>query len=100
MVWNVKLCEDWMCIMNNGKGKCTHEGVILGRDPCLGWREPGGEWLLKYNLGEYKKYLKGEREDSPMELRVPIPLTPPSEPTPTDEGQRTLDVFVDGEERN
>jgi len=80
-----------MCIVNDGKGMCTHEGVILGRDPCLGWREPGGEWLLKYNLGEYIRYLRGLRDTSPMDLRVPTP--PPPEPAATSENQSRLEVF-------
>ena len=91
MTWNKKPCEDRACVMNNGKGMCAHEGVILGRDPCLGWREPGGEWLLKYNFGEYVNYLKGERDTRPMDLRVPVP--PPPEPTEAGPNQSRLEVF-------
>lgn len=85
-------CEDRMCVMNDGKGLCTHEGVVQGHDPCVGWREPGGEWLIKYNLGEYVKYLKGERDTSPMDVRVPDP-PPPPEPEQTDKDQSRLEVF-------
>ena len=91
MTWNKKPCEDRMCVVNNGKGWCTNEGVILGKSSCLGWREPGGEWLLKYNFGEYLKYLKGERDTKPFDLTVPPP--PPPEPKETEDNQQRLEVF-------